>query len=88
MDSTRRRRGRRTRSHHQLEVKRVLYHPSDDVEIPDHCAESVIEIPRFLTSVLGRGGIDAELSGPLRTMRAACRKFMDTLQVESDRSRL
>ena len=31
-----------------LEDRRVLYNPSD-MEMPDHCVQSVLEIRRFLT---------------------------------------
>jgi transposase-like protein len=48
-----------------MEDKRVLYSPSD-VEVPDHCVQSVIDMRRFLTEILGRGGLNDELTGPLR----------------------
>jgi hypothetical protein len=59
-----------------LEDRRVLYAP-DELEVPFHAVESVLEIRRFLTTEIGRlaGGSDFESS--LRAMRAACRKFLD-----------
>jgi hypothetical protein len=62
-----------------LEDRRVLYEPMQ-AEMPEYCVESVLEIRAFLTEVLGDGGVATELSGNLRAMRAACRKFMSALQ--------
>lgn len=70
-----------------LEDRRVLYNPYE-AEVAAHCIDSVGEIRRFLTEVLAAGGIADDLGGPLRAMRAACRKFADTLGVESDRAQL
>jgi hypothetical protein len=61
-----------------LEDRRVLYSPYE-AEVPDHCIASVLEIRRFLTEQLARGGIADELAAPLVAMRAACRKFLDAL---------
>lgn len=61
-----------------LEDRRVLYSPYE-VEMPDHCVASVLEIRRFLTEQLAAGGIGDDLSGPLRAMRAACRKFLEEM---------
>lgn len=66
-----------------LEDRRVLYSPYE-VEMPEHCVESALEIRRFLTDQLS-AGIGDDLSGPLRAMRAACRKFVGDL--EDDRLR-
>jgi len=57
-----------------LEDRRVLYAPYD-LEVPRSCAESVLEVRRFLTKQLD-GDVGDELSGTLRAMRAACRKFL------------
>ncbi|HEX2161415.1 MAG TPA: DUF6650 family protein [Thermoleophilaceae bacterium] len=65
-----------------LEDRRVLYSPYE-VEVPEHCVESVQEIRRFLTDVLVKGGIADELAEPLSAMRASCRKFLD--EVNKDR---
>ena len=64
-----------------LEDRRVLYSPYE-VEMPDHCVASVLEIRRFLTEQLTAGGIGDDLSGLLRAMRAACRKFLGDLDVD------
>ena len=53
-----------------------------------HCIGSVGEIRRFLTDLLAAGGLADELTGPLRAMRAACRKFLDTLGVDPNRAHL
>ncbi|MGO9899683.1 MAG: DUF6650 family protein [Solirubrobacteraceae bacterium] len=58
-----------------LEDRRVLYEPYE-AEVPNHCVQSVLEIRRFLTDQLAGGGIGEDLSGPLRAIRAACRKFL------------
>ncbi|HEU0144345.1 MAG TPA: DUF6650 family protein [Nitrososphaera sp.] len=62
-----------------LEDRRVLYVPSE-VETPKYCVQSVLEIRRFLTEEIGNLSFDAELSKNLRGMRAACRKFLNTVE--------
>jgi hypothetical protein len=59
-----------------LENRRVLFSPFE-WEMPDHCAQSVIEIRHFLTEELQALDSDKELAQSLRGMRAACRKFLD-----------
>ena len=61
-----------------LEDRRVLYNPYQ-LEDPRHCIQSVIEIRHFLTEELGSSDPDNELSNSLRAMRAASRKFLDTV---------
>ena len=58
-----------------LEDRRVLYDPFE-VQVPEHCVESVLQIRQFLTTVLADQGIGSELAGHLRAMRAACRAFL------------
>lgn len=70
-----------------LEDRRVLYNPSS-MEIPDHCIRSVIDIRAHLTDELGRLGPESELAVTLRAMRAACRKFLDTVQEDEHAIRL
>jgi hypothetical protein len=63
-----------------LEDRRVLYVDSE-MELPDHCVQSVLRIREFLTSELGSmDSIDDEFAGVLRAMRAACHKFLRTTQ--------
>lgn len=64
-----------------LEDRRVLY-ASADVEIAEHCIESVLDIRRELTNVLARGGIDPVLAGSLQAMRASCRAFLQRLRLD------
>jgi hypothetical protein len=59
-----------------LEDRRVLYRPFD-VEIPEQCVDSVIEIRKFLTDEIAKLAATKEIAQSLRGMRAACRKFLD-----------
>lgn len=65
-----------------MEDRRVLYNPSE-MEVPEHCVESVLDIRRFLTRELAPLSEDSELKASLRAMRAACRKFLNTVAVDS-----
>ena len=67
-----------------LEDRRVLYSPSE-MEVPDHCVQSVLEIRRFLTTEISNLDQKAEITASLRAMRAACRKFLDTVQADEGR---
>jgi hypothetical protein len=67
-----------------LEDRRVLYAPSE-MEVPEHCVHSIIEIRSFLTSELGKLEETSELASSLRALRGACRKFLDTVQKDGDR---
>lgn len=67
-----------------LEDRRVLFSPSE-VEMPDYCVHSIIEIRHYLTSELCNASISDSLAAHLRAMRAACRKFLDRVQVEDNR---
>jgi hypothetical protein len=49
------------------------------MEIPEHCTSSVLDIRRFLTAELQQGANEDDLSASIRAMRAACRKFLDTV---------
>jgi hypothetical protein len=53
--------------------------------MPEHCVESILEIRRFLTQELGHAAIAPEFIASLRAMRAACRKFLDTVQADERR---
>lgn len=64
-----------------LEDRRVLYSPSE-VEVPRHCVHSVIEIRHSLTKELGTLDRNASIEQSLSAMRAACRKFLDTVQAD------
>lgn len=61
-----------------LEDRRVLYEPSE-MEVPEHCVESVLRIRETLTGELGRLDAGSALPDSLRAMRAACRKFLGAI---------
>ncbi|MDQ3803034.1 MAG: hypothetical protein M3416_04165 [Acidobacteriota bacterium] len=67
-----------------LEDRRVLFNPSE-METPAYCVRSVIEMRRFLTTELSSIDEDSELSQSIRAMRAACRKFLDTVEQDDRR---
>ncbi len=67
-----------------LEDRRVLYAPSE-MEVPEHCVHSVIEIRGFLAGEIGKLGDASELAASLRALRAACRKFLDVVQNDDGR---
>ena len=67
-----------------LEDRRVLYSPNS-MEVPEHCVESVVEIRRVLTTEIAKLEENAELAASLRAMRAACRKFLNTVQADEGR---
>lgn len=64
-----------------LEDRRVLYNPYE-LEIPQHCVTSVLEIRQFLTDEIAALNDDSGLSQNLTAMRTACRKFLDTVQAD------
>jgi hypothetical protein len=55
-----------------LEDRRVLYEP-EQMEVPDHCVHSVIEIRHRLSDELGKLDGNSELAASLRAMRVAWR---------------
>jgi len=67
-----------------LEDRRVLYVPSE-MELPQHCVESVLRIREFLTAEIGNLQCEQELAQSLRAMRAACRKFLATVEADDRR---
>lgn len=68
-----------------LEDRRVLYVPSE-METPNHCVESVLRIREMLIGELGNLPATTELSMSLRSMRAACRKFLATVEADDRRA--
>ena len=58
--------------------RRVLYNPNE-LEVPRHCLDSVVEIRRFLTAEIATLPDNSALAKSLRAMRAACRKFFDQI---------
>lgn len=67
-----------------LDDRRVLYNPTE-LEVPEHCIQSVLDIRRFLSEELGHGSLSSDFVASLRAMRAACRKLLDTVQHDDDR---
>ncbi len=66
-----------------LEDRRVLFVPSE-MELPDYCARSIIEIRGYLTSQLQNISDDSNLNAPIRAMRAACCKFLNRMNSNTD----
>jgi hypothetical protein len=67
-----------------LEDRRVLFVPSE-MEVPQHCVESILRIREFLTRELGGLDSDSPICQSLRAMRAACRKFLATVETDDRR---
>ncbi len=67
-----------------LEDRRVLYNPAE-LEVFQFCIESVLQIREFLTEKISTLDDDHEITKDLRAMRAACRKFLDTVHDPKDR---
>jgi hypothetical protein len=55
-----------------LEDRRILYSPYE-MESPNHCMNSIIQIREFLTITIGELKSTSKLSEILRGMRASCR---------------
>jgi len=62
-----------------LEDKRVLY-VVYELESPQHCITSIIQIREFLTTQIFDLDEKSDLANILRAMRSACRKFLDSVQ--------
>lgn len=69
-----------------LEDRRVLYAPSE-IEVPEHCVDSVLRIREALTGELTKLDSRNKIAESVRAMRAACRKFLTTVQAH-DESRI
>lgn len=65
-----------------LEDRRVLYNPTE-MEVPHRCVQSILEIRGFLTEQIGRIE-NQEFREILKGMRAACRKFLDSVGERED----
>lgn len=59
-----------------MQDRRVLYN-AYELESPDHCVKSVIEIRAFLTQQINTLDSGSKLIELLETMRSSCRKFLD-----------
>jgi hypothetical protein len=63
-----------------LEDRRVLTTPRpviEAVEVPQHCVASVLQIRETLTQFLMDPDTGDELAQQMKTLRAACRRFLD-----------
>jgi hypothetical protein len=69
-----------------LEDKRVLYVPHD-MEYEAWAAESVLQIREELTRTLQQCPPKDELTGPIKTMQAGCRMFLDLMGSPMGRGR-
>jgi hypothetical protein len=58
-----------------LEDRRVLFNDSE-LEMPDHCTDSVFQIRQFLTDLLPE--LPDALAAHIGAMLAACRDFLDS----------
>lgn len=65
-----------------LEDRRALYNPYE-IETEIWVVRSILEIRKNLTDVIQTLDDSSDISAHLRAMRAACRKFMDEVEVES-----
>jgi len=61
-----------------FEDRHVLYNLSE-VEMPEHCLQSVIEIRHFLTDEISSGSRGGQLLASLSGMRCSCGKFLDAV---------
>ena len=68
-----------------LEDRRVLYNPTE-VEVPEHCVESVLRLREFLIAGAGDLPRDSEVAIAMRSMAGACRRFLD-VATHGDRHR-
>ncbi len=70
-----------------LEDRRVLFHPFA-METLHECVNSVLDIRKFLTDILLRMDqeslSDGVLAQNIRSMRAACRDFLDVVRIPRD----
>jgi hypothetical protein len=66
-----------------LEDRRVLYAPSE-MENPEYCTRSILQIRHFLTSKIGILPEGSDLRKSLKAMRAACRKFLNITEGENE----
>ena len=70
-----------------LEDRRVLFNPYH-LEVADQCISSVLDIRRSLTEEIGRLSHASKLAEHLRGIRAACRKFLDTMHLDNASHRI
>lgn len=64
-----------------LEDRRVLYAPTE-MEVPFHCVQSVAGVREYVTQELNAAPRGSVLDQALRTVRQACRAFMNEIDDE------
>ncbi|MGK9370153.1 DUF6650 family protein [Melioribacter sp. Ez-97] len=67
-----------------LEDKRVLFYPFH-MEMPYHVNQSVLDIRKYLTDEILKLDENSDLLSDLKLLRAACRKFLDSVGIEQRR---
>jgi hypothetical protein len=67
----------------QLEDRRVLYSPYE-LERPHYCIESILRIRECLTQEICKVSQNQNIYQDIQLLRAACRKFLDTIQPIQD----
>jgi hypothetical protein len=70
-----------------LADRRVLFN-AYEMEVPEHCIQSVLQIRSFLTDLLGELPAKDGLPDMIRSMRASCRRFLDQVQQLGGRERI
>jgi hypothetical protein len=68
----------------ELENRRVLYNDYE-LEIPKWVVKSVQEMRQFFHEMLRDSREESALSNHIRAMRAACRKFLDSVEATGGR---
>jgi hypothetical protein len=63
----------------------VLFDPYD-VEVPDHCIQSILQLRAYLTDEIGKLNPKSHLAQTLLAMRAACFKFLSQVAAFGRRS--
>jgi hypothetical protein len=63
---------------------RPILSSTEPLEVRDRCLSSVIELRHFLTDMIGELAPASELAAQLRAIRAACRKFLDEFEPQTD----
>lgn len=65
----------------------LLLVKSNDMEMPMHCVNSIIEIRKYLTDEIGSLPNGSELETNLRALRVSCRKYLDKIQYDKQEMR-
>lgn len=63
-----------------LENRRLLFTNGTIGETERHCIESAIQIRSYMTTLISRARVGSDLENSLRAMRAACRRFVASIE--------